>query len=270
MVQDSVGNTILVRDTLQGFPLRIVFTPPSTSATAQTRLGQVNFLTTDAGTTTCQTVQAWNDGLLPLILNAPFLQSNVIFSSPLSQFPLRIPPGEFRKLTVCFSPELIRQYRDTLTLTRFCDNEVLSLQGDGGVRILESNSRCSVDVRLIPRIGLVGNTLTGNSFGTIGGLSNNTLIPNNNGEKFGVLHSMIYPNPANEYVILNIDNLHAGDYVLGIYSVVGSEITSVRLSTESISQAELIIYTNNLESGTYFYRLIGKSHIATGSLKILR
>jgi IgGFc binding protein len=155
IVQDSVGNNRTVTDTLQGFPLRIVFSPPSLSAQAN-RLANVDFAIAGAGITTCQTVQVWNDGLLPLVLSSPFLQSNIIFSIPQSQFPFVIAPGIPRNLTLCFSPELIRSYQDTLSIKRLCDTETISLVGEGGVRVFEGNSRCSVGVRIIPRTGSIG------------------------------------------------------------------------------------------------------------------
>ncbi len=253
VVRDSVGNSRVVQDTLQGFPLRLVFTSPSLPASAQNRFGQVNFLTTDAGTTTCQTVQAWNDGVLPLVLNVPFLENNTIFSAPLSQFPLRIPPGQFRPLSVCFSPELIQSYRDTLTITRFCDVEILALRGEGGLRILEGMSRCSVGVRLIPRVGanLSAYFPGQNSIG-----SNNAL---------NVTHR---PNPASNEVMLHLDNIVAGHYTLKIYTVLGMEISNLRFYNDAPANGELVIDTHALESGTYFYSLQSHAITRSGVLRI--
>lgn len=254
IVQDSVGNRRTILDTLQGFPLRLVFAPPSTPSQAN-RLANVDFSIAGAGGITCQTVQVWNDGLLPLVIASPQLLNNIMFSTPQSQFPLTIPPSTFRNLSICFAPEFIRSYRDTLTIKRFCDTETITLVGEGGARILEGNSRCSVRVRVIPLIGsaaLVNKQIQGTQPSVV---------------TMRISHR---PDPARDEIAMFAENLPAGQYSLTILTVIGTEVTQVSVDVTETSNGEFLINTSFLESGTYFYRFQSKSNIVTGTMRIVR
>lgn len=239
IVRDSVGNTRFVRDTIQGSPLRFVLPPSSLTSATRTVM---NLGATEARGITCQSVQVWNDGLLPFVLTRPALQENITFSLPPSQFPLVIPPGRFQNLNVCFAPDIVRDYQDVMTIRQRCDIETIALSGRGAVRFFEAFSRCSVTVRITPPIDTIKNAMAMTHF----------------------------PDPVHNEISLHIANAIAGEYQFEVYSVIGTPIVLMPIRLEAAERYELGINTNQLAAGTYHYILRKNEQVFTGAFRVVK
>jgi hypothetical protein len=253
LVRDSVGNTRLVRDTLQGFPLRFVL--PTGSATTTNTVNVLNFGTTDATSVTCQSVQVWNDGILPFVLTPPLLAQNTIFSVPVGQFPLVIAAGASRQMRVCFAPAIVQQYSDGLTIQRLCDRETIQLAGAGGIRSQGLQTRCSVDVRITPIIRSTAATAV-----ALTAVALAALQPK-------VSH---YPDPAGEELVLRVEHEVAGEYELTVCTALGVPVLRKLRQRWEAGVWEFVVQLDSLESGAYFYVLRGERAVRTGAFRVAK
>ena len=78
-----------------------------------------------------------------------------------------------------------------------------------------------------------------------------------NGNEFS-----IYPNPANDILILNIDNANKADLTLNIYNVIGKLISS-----ETLKQNQQQINIGDLSNGIYIVEI--KSRELSGIRKLI-
>jgi hypothetical protein len=258
LVRDSVGNTRLVRDTLQGFPLRFVLPTGSSttgSATTTNTVNVLNFGTTDATSVTCQSVQVWNDGILPFVLTPPLLAQNTIFSVPVGQFPLVIAAGASRQMRVCFAPAIVQQYSDGLTIQRLCDRETIQLAGAGGIRSQGLQTRCSVDVRITPIIRSTAATAV-----ALTAVALAALQPK-------VSH---YPDPAGEELVLRVEHEVAGEYELTVCTALGVPVLRKPRQRWEAGVWEFVVQLDSLESGAYFYVLRGERAVRTGAFRVAK
>ncbi|PKL90443.1 MAG: hypothetical protein CVV23_00385 [Ignavibacteriae bacterium HGW-Ignavibacteriae-2] len=69
-----------------------------------------------------------------------------------------------------------------------------------------------------------------------------------------VLHQN-YPNPFNPKSIIKYEISKTGYVTLGVYDILGKEITTLVNEIKSPGYYEVIFNGANLSSGTYFYRL---------------
>lgn len=140
-VIDSAGNRTVVRETIQGFTLEIVRSRNERGATGE--WGRVPITALD-----CREIEVRNVGILPYTLGRVVPRGNRWFSMSESQFPLTIPAGGKRVLSVCFAPLEERNYTDTLVLEGYCQQEALALTGQGEPLVRVESSRCNATVSL--------------------------------------------------------------------------------------------------------------------------
>jgi hypothetical protein len=110
--------------------------------------GQLEFGAINVFDQYCISVKLTNFAKEPYILNNIFLKNNTSFSAPQSQFDMTFAPGETKDLILCFAPDSIGEYRDTLLITGDCINDTLLLHGDGQGNIYSAHSKCDVPVQL--------------------------------------------------------------------------------------------------------------------------
>jgi PKD repeat protein len=89
----------------------------------------------------CTTLRLGNSGLVPVVLEGPYLDRNTAFSFPPGQFPMTIMPGEERGVQLCFQPDAPIEARDTLTLPIDCFLQI-PLVSYGRPLISTGSDRC--------------------------------------------------------------------------------------------------------------------------------
>lgn len=137
--RDSSGNITTRTDTIQGFTIELVGARETVGRFSETNI---------SGTTNCMTIQYRNVGMKTFVFNSLAPQLNRYFSIPPSQLPLSIPPNTIRGIDVCFSPDALISYRDSLVLQRGCLGDTLVLEGAGIAPLRVANSRCDVPIVL--------------------------------------------------------------------------------------------------------------------------
>jgi photosystem II stability/assembly factor-like uncharacterized protein len=86
--------------------------------------GVFSFDTTVFTSSTCRDLVMKNTGVDPIVISSPWLLRNLEFSVPPSQFPIIIPPGQERRMTVCYIPSADVEQRDTLVVPTECTRRV--------------------------------------------------------------------------------------------------------------------------------------------------
>jgi photosystem II stability/assembly factor-like uncharacterized protein len=86
------------------------------------------------------------DSIRSVSIPSVFMARNTEFSTPLSQFPLVVPPRSERVLTICFSPQAAVVRRDTIFVADSCGATPVALVGLGVADTLTGQSRCGPEV----------------------------------------------------------------------------------------------------------------------------
>jgi hypothetical protein len=258
---DSVGNQRLVSDTIPGFTARFLASQDTSSGILRGIIentlvrNEYKFQSVNATSLTCGTIAVQNTGIVPFILDQPFISRNIQLSLPISQFPLIIPAGQTRLLTVCFNPSLVAQYRDTLTVSKYCVTEQIALIGEGlaGEQIV--GTRCKADVRVSPQFGTRVNP-TAN-------------IPNTSTERLQIRH---FPDPANTQITLHIEVPETEILSVKLHSMVGVEIASLPKQVFTQGAWELDLHLTSVESGTYYCEVFSaiSARRWTGLVRVVR
>ena len=107
----------------------------------------LDFDSTVLGSKTCITLSFINrNSLMDYQLELPYIMRNIEFSMPMSQFPIRIKPGDSLSLDICFSPDSVGMWRDTIVFRDTCSSLVFPLKGKGVPFIIDQNSDCDVNI----------------------------------------------------------------------------------------------------------------------------
>jgi hypothetical protein len=145
-VLDSAGNIVEYEKEIPGFTLQFAGSPLDTAS----KIFQYGERMIGARHSELLTIT--NYGKFDIILENPMLLSNLIFSFPQSQFPLTIPAGEQREITIVYKPIAVKKYsslrdRDTLVITMNCIDEIIPLEGIPLEFDVKTNSKCDVPIR---------------------------------------------------------------------------------------------------------------------------
>jgi photosystem II stability/assembly factor-like uncharacterized protein len=90
----------------------------------------LEFDTTVLGSQACIDLVFKNtNGNADYILELPYILRNIEFSMPMSQFPIRIGPNDSLTLNICFTPNQIGIWRDTIVFRDTCSSLVFPLKG---------------------------------------------------------------------------------------------------------------------------------------------
>ncbi len=79
----------------------------------------------------------------------------------------------------------------------------------------------------------------------------------------------VFPNPANDFIIVSLLRTYASEVIFEIYSVNGSIIRSEKIRTSN-NKTEFQFDVSNLMNGFYIYRFKGKEINSTGRIHILK
>lgn len=234
-VTDSAGNRTIVRDTIQGFTVEILRERNEAGSTGA--FGDVEITALN-----CQRVRLRNQGLKPYLIQRLTPRANIWFSVSESEFPLIIPPGAERSITLCFAPLEERSYLDSLVLEGYCQQQSLALTGRGVALFRLGTGRCNALVRL-----------------------------RTNRAPLEYFMEQNYPNPASGFsTSIQLGLVRQEPVQLRIISMLGAEISTINLGTLPAGAHEIELETQALQAGTYLYVLETPTVRLTKQMMIVR
>jgi hypothetical protein len=145
-VRDSAGNVRMIERNIPGFNVRLTLGSEIISSTYPIVVSAAT-----AQMLTCATVRIENLSAYPLQLDTLWLRGNIIFSLPPSELPFILAAHETKPLRICFAPNEVARFSDTLVLEKFCERESIPLIGIATEGAQEAMSRCNALIRLTPR-----------------------------------------------------------------------------------------------------------------------
>jgi len=108
---------------------------------------ELEFDSTVLGSKTCIQLSFTNRNTqLDYQLELPYILRNIEFSMPMGQFPIRIKPGDSLTLSICFSPDSIGIWRDTIVFRDTCSSLIFPLKGTGIPFVINEKSDCDISV----------------------------------------------------------------------------------------------------------------------------
>ena len=182
----------------------------------------------------CRMLNIHNTGIRDFILNDVYIFRNISFSTPQSQFPIIIPPGESALLKICFTPGVLGSNLDSLLLEDVCTDRLIKLLGFGINEGFEDVTKCDVPVVFE--------------------------LTNLNGKSFSFGLGNAVPNPANEMTNLKFSAMNdknvANEMRIKVFNSLGQNVNSgykvlSSLSGDNIINGEIILNTSGLTSGIY-------------------
>lgn len=241
-VSDLAGNVRMLERQVPGFHVRISLAGAVVSATAPILVSGAT-----AQVLTCATLRLENLSAYPLQLDGLWLADNIIFSLPPSELPFFVAAGETKPLHICFAPNAVASFRDTLVLEKFCERESIAIVGTAVDGALEALSRCNALVRLTPRRTVIA------------------------------LTASLSPQPASDVVTIAITQLTADApleerVIVRFFDMYGAERQTSR-HTVSTQLSPLSIPIANLSAGQYMWQMVREQTaepLASGSAVILR
>lgn len=193
----------------------------------------------------CSKVKIFNKGGEDKLLNNIFLYRNIEFSIPQSQFPILIPAYSSIELSICYSPTLLGEQKDTILLLDNCSNHLLPIISYGSSNYYYGNGKCDL------RFEIQSFKLTNFLFSV----------------------SPPYPNPTDGLTTISyikfLPNNEQATETCSIYNMFGQELLSLEnkiLSKRTTQFGEIIegefhLNTMELSSGSYF--IIIKNKLST-------
>lgn len=220
IASDSAGHSTRIIDTIQGFTL--------SSPLFKSGDNYIHYKNCYINYLYCDSIQFFNHGLKPIVIENPILDYNVYFSIPQSQFPFVIEPQERKSLAICFSPinARVEEYYDTLHFVMNCIDMPINLKGDSKEIIYEGQSNCELPI-IITSYGLPQESY---------------LNPP-------------YPNPTNS--VLNIDFGLAKDenVEFSVFDIYGSLLRSEVFQNYKAGEYSYLITVEDFPQGQYLVRL---------------
>ncbi len=203
---------------------------------------------THADFMTCDSFAIRNAGTDSLRITPVELRRNMEFSAPQGQFDLLIPPGETRKVQLCYRPSQLFVQRDTMVIGSYC-HRVIFVESAGIPDTFNGNTRCNTPVR--------AGTL---SIGTR-----------------GLNFYPLYPNPAHDEISVPMLLPYGNqDYQIELFDQVGQlrKQFSLRSADRGAGSSENYVVVRvdvrDLESGLYLVHLRGPGIEDTRLLSIQR
>jgi hypothetical protein len=278
-VRDSVGNLTTVRDTIPGFTVQFAPAPDTLSGKLQRFVQPLTptvntlyeFSPVNALAITCGTIVLQNTGIVPFVLENAFMQENMRFSLPPSQFPVVIPPQSARLLTVCFNPLVVAAYTDTIAVSKFCITERIALTGAGllGTRLV--GTRCEAVIQFTPILAPSANQAFANATSSAQNSSKSvSTLTSGAMSQFSVQH---FPDPATDYLTLRIGVKEAETLSVRILSMMGGEVASLPKQVLESGSWDMTLRLQNIESGTYLCEVRSEGSTGgrwTGLVRVVR
>ena len=164
-----------------------------------------------------------------------YLERNVEFSIPLSQFPFIVPAGESKSLFVCFNPGQVTtgKYRDKIIIDDDCIKKEIILEGEVVSLVRSGHSQCGANMTLVT-----------------------TKVPKN----FFV--DNLYPNPVSERGKINIAIPQKAGVKVKVFDIIGRELLKFERDY-SAGLYTLELNLSQLKQGVYFLSISYLNQIQT-------
>lgn len=141
-ITDSAGFQTTVENSIKGFTIELVGFENSSNINEfkQQRIGSI----------WCDSISIYNYGKFPFKIEQTYFKQNTLFSSPQSQYPIIIEPGDTVSLFLCYHPLSIHSNPDydTLEIEFNCNVKSLILKGEGTELNYTAKSRCGISLRM--------------------------------------------------------------------------------------------------------------------------
>lgn len=191
--------------------------------------GKLNFYDVVVPKGACKTIVVKNISNGDVTIRDAYIFNNRSFSIPQSQYPITIPAGAARELTICFTPDSLGILSDSVLIPDACDDHYIRLTG---VASMESNiiyGPCDIEVLVTPF------DYEPSSFFRI---------------------SAPTPNPASDAIKLgyetNLPDAEVRKLEVKVYSFMGEEMTIKGLT---FNRNSLELSLNDLPAGAYCIRI---------------
>ncbi|NBO69407.1 hypothetical protein EBV26_02840 [bacterium] len=176
------------------------------------------FDTTVIGSKTCIELTFTNKNpFSEYLLELPFIKRNIQFSMPSSQFPMKIKPLDSLTLNVCFSPDSIGLWKDTMMFRDTCSSLVYPLIGYAIPFEINDVFKCGLHVK-------------------------SAILSNGEGKYF-----QLFPHPIMGLARL-VSPIDIAIYSIELYDIYGKSYQSELLSDMSRKEHEFEV---NVPSGLY-------------------
>ncbi|MFH1051854.1 MAG: T9SS type A sorting domain-containing protein, partial [bacterium] len=230
IIIDYAGNETTYSDTIQGFTLTL----PQFENTES----KIDFGLEKIGSLYCDTLQLFNTGTMPFVIDNILLKKNLYFSIPQYQFPLIISPDEYLSVKVCFNPvNIYKQFDDTLLLIHNCLSKEVALTGKGDSVIYYGDSDCDVVIKA------TAHTID---------------------RKYELEQST--PNPVLAIAKFAFTLPEKGNIKLSLFDILGNERAGTIQNELPEGRHEIFLDLETLPQGIYLYTLTTNAGILKGTL----
>jgi hypothetical protein len=229
---DSSGNVRTVREIIPGFTVELIGTRATVGLFPETPI---------SGTIACIEVQYRNIGVQPFVLNTFAPTGNRWFSIPVSQLPIVIPAGGQTSISICFAPVALRDYADTLIISRNCLADTVILRGSGSAPVRVVDTRCAAPIRL-------RTTSLESAF---------VLAP-------------VSPNPVTDVATVRVTMQDAAHVAIMLTSATGAPLSTVYDGDLEKGSSDVMMDVNRLPSGVYMLVVQSGTKRAVQQIVVLR
>jgi IgGFc binding protein len=218
---DNSDNTSEYTDTIPGFTLAL-------NDDLDKKI-HIEFGELPVGNKYCDSVELTNYGMFDFVLDKPYVSENEYFSLTTHQYPLIIPSGESRKLTVCVKLNNINQEDmfDELIMEFNCVELRISLGGTAVEHVFDGETPCGSALKLkmlaLPKEVMLGD---------------------------------VYPNPAKEKISSIIGLPEDAKVMIRVFDLHGNLKAEDQVEDYKAGLYEFSTELGNLDNGVYVYQII--------------
>lgn len=228
VLRDAAGNSVIDRDTIGGFTVAAVATNDYSDTLGLRYDRDWHGDSILMNRQNCDSVALTNYGLRPLDINRIVMKGNVDYSIPPAQFPLRLNPGETRRVALCIEGVEAGLLLDTMMIFDGCDH-LEELKVVTPIRVVNG----------------LGQDICNNSIGIT------TYAPT----KRGFLTPPM-PNPAAGTAAVDVALAHPARVDLEIFDASGNPAVPVLRGIELPAGINRVSFdVSKLDNGAYFCRM---------------
>jgi hypothetical protein len=99
----------------------------------------------------CKNIKLINSSATQFTLSQVYLEHNIWFSVPMSQFPIIFQPGESKNLLVCYSPTQLGTQTDSLYYDDVCGKQLIPLKALSVPNTTLATGKCNTNIILITK-----------------------------------------------------------------------------------------------------------------------
>ncbi len=187
----------------------------------------------------CNSITITNNSLKNVRINDAYISRNTNFSVPLHQLPITIPAKDTANLIVCFNPNNLGEYRDTMYVTDDCKEYRIPLLSYGIIDYQNNDSKCNVALKF-----------------------SDYILPNN----YSVVFNSPIPNPSNSIVNIKYEITRPFDKNIEISSCISDILGNKLFNYTNTISSSILIDGVVKEKGTITYNV---EELASGTYLLL-